>query len=515
MKSNFMKNTNHRLKSAVMSMFWIGVGVCLWGLASYALDSNHTVPEMKVDTTPIERSLSPLTSYAPMLENVTPSVVNIFTTKNIQAPLGGNPLGEDPILRYFFGPGQNPFGGGNGAPRSRQQQGLGSGVIISSNGFILTNNHVIEGADEIVVAIEKDGQTNEYKAEVIGSDARTDVGVLKIDATDLPALTLADSEDLRVGDITFAVGNPFGVGKTVTSGIISALGRGALGIVDYENFIQTDASINPGNSGGALVDIQGRLIGINTAIISGSGGAQGVGFAVPINLARSIMERLIEDGSVRRGYLGVLIQPISQDLAEAFKIEDRSGALVGGLTPGGPAEKAGIEPGDIILKIDGTQVKSDQDLRLIVAQRRPGSSLKVTALRDGKKQDFEVVLDEFPEDPAMASYGGEGRGQRDDLFPKDSPMEGVQVMDSGSAPEEFRVPEDLKGALVVGIDSNAIAAQSGLRVGDVILEINRERVKSGREAVEAARGLEGRALLRVWSQGGTRFLVVGGRGPRR
>jgi len=188
---------------------------------------------------------------------------------------------------------------------------------------------------------------------------------------------------------------------------------------------------------------------------------------------------------------------------------------VGGLTPGGPAEKAGIEPGDIILKIDGTQVKSDQDLRLIVAQRRPGSSLKVTALRDGEKQDFEVVLDEFPEDSAIANYSGGGRSQRDDLFPEGSPLQGIKVMDSDSAPEEYRVPEDIKGAVVVGIDSDSKAAQSGLRVGDVILEVNRERVKSGREAVEAARGLEGRALLRVWSQGGTRFLVVGGNGPRR
>ncbi len=513
-----MRSLHMNFKSAAKSVFWIGVGVCLWGLASYALDSKSAPPELKIDSTPIERSLSPLTSYAPMLQEVTPSVVNIFTTKEVEMRRRGNPFGEDPIFRYFFGPGQNPFEGpGQETPNRRRQQGLGSGVIVSKNGYVLTNNHVIEGADEIIVATEKDGQTTEYEAEVIGTDERTDIAVLKIDASNLPSLTLADSDDLQVGDITFAVGNPFGVGKTVTSGIISALGRGALGIVDYENFIQTDASINPGNSGGALVDIQGRLIGINTAIISGSGGAQGVGFAVPINLARIIMERLIEDGSVRRGYLGVLIQPISQDLAEVFELEDRAGALVGGLTPGGPAEKAGIEPGDIIVKINDEKVKSDQGLRLAVAEKRPGSKLNVTVLRDGNRMDFEVELDEFPEDPAMASYGSPyGPSARDDRFPKNSALEGVQVMDSEKAPDEFRLPDDLRGAVVVDIQSESIAAESGLQVGDVILEINRERVRSGREAVEAARGLEGRTLLRVWSRGVTRFLVIGGRGgPRR
>lgn len=512
-----MKPLRINLKSAAKNMLWIGVGVCLWGLASYALDSRSAAPELKIDSTPIERTLSPLTSYAPMLQEVTPSVVNIFTTKEIETQRRGSPFGEDPIFRYFFGPGQNPFEGpGRGTPDRRRQQGLGSGVIVSPNGYILTNNHVIEGADEIIVATEKEGQTTEYEAEVIGSDERTDIAVLKIDATGLPALTLSDSDDLKVGDITFAVGNPFGVGKTVTSGIVSALGRGALGIVDYENFIQTDASINPGNSGGALVDIQGRLIGINTAIISGSGGAQGVGFAVPINLARIIMERLIEDGSVRRGYLGVLIQPISQDLAEVFELENRSGALVGGLTPGGPAEAAGIQPGDIILKIDGETVKSDQDLRLSVAERRPGTKMNITVLREGERQELEVELDEFPEDPTVASYGSPyGAPDREDRFPKNSALEGVKVMDTDKAPDEFRLPEDLKGAVVVEIAGDSVAAVSGLQVGDVILEINRDRVRGAREAVEASRGLEGRTLLRVWSRGVTRFLVIGGRAPRR
>src|SRR5581483_2317458 len=310
----------------------------------------------------INRSASGV-SYAPMIKRVAPSVVNIYSTRIIrERSLDLHPFFDDPTFRRFFGPDDNGNGGGNGGngrrgrrPHSQKAQGLGSGVVVSPDGYILTANHVVEGADEIKVALTDGGK--EFPAKVIGADPPTDVALLKIDAKDLPAIAIADSDKLEVGDVVLAIGNPFDVGQTVTMGIVSAVGRTSLDINEYENFIQTDAAINPGNSGGALVDAEGRLVGINTAIFSRSGGNQGVGFAVPVNLARAVMERLVNYGKVTRGYLGVSLQPeITPEIMQDFSLPDTSGSLVTGVMPNTPAAQAGMKEGDFIREVNGKKI---------------------------------------------------------------------------------------------------------------------------------------------------------------
>ncbi|MGV3533511.1 MAG: trypsin-like peptidase domain-containing protein, partial [Chthoniobacteraceae bacterium] len=319
-------------------------------------------PEIKYDDTPVAEGTP---SFAPVVERVAPSVVTISTSKSVRPnanPYSGNPLFNDPTFRRFFGiPEPDESAPAPNAPRGRQEPpprgqgrqqalGLGSGVIVSPQGHILTNNHVVEGADDIIVTIGSNRR--EYKAKKVGSDPGTDIAVLKIEGDNLPAVTFADSDKMRAGDIVIAVGNPFGLTQSVTMGIISSIGRGGMGIIDYENFIQTDASINPGNSGGALVDYQGRLIGINTAIFSRSGGNQGIGFAVPANLARNVMESILKTGRVTRGYLGVALQPLNDDLAKAFNLDpNSSGALIGEVQPGSPSEKAGVKNGDVVTSV--------------------------------------------------------------------------------------------------------------------------------------------------------------------
>ncbi|HEY6169556.1 MAG TPA: trypsin-like peptidase domain-containing protein, partial [Verrucomicrobiae bacterium] len=285
-------------------------------------------PRLHLDEKPLATAVKSSTSYAPVIKKAAPSVVNIYTTKTIRETRRMSPLFDDPFFRRFFG--QEFDDRSSSRPRTHEEQSLGSGVIISEDGYLLTANHVVEGADEVKVALANDHTT--FTAKVIGTDPQTDVAVIKVEATKLPAITIGDSDRLEVGDTVLALGNPFGVGQTVTMGIVSATGRGGFGIVDYEDFIQTDASINPGNSGGALIDAEGRLVGINTAILSRSGGNQGVGFAVPINLARSVMNRLVTDGKITRGFLGVNIQNVSAELAKEFKLGDQGGALVGGIT---------------------------------------------------------------------------------------------------------------------------------------------------------------------------------------
>src|SRR6266704_3288722 len=304
---------------------------------------NFNAPPL--DELPISRDAGSHASFAPVVKKVAPAVVKVFTTTRIHnTGFNGMPDNMDDMLRRFFG---DQFEGRT--PRRNhgptKQEGIGSGVVVTRDGYILTNNHVVDGADEVKVALQ-DGR--EFTAKVIGRDPKTDVAVIRVDARDLPVVPMADSEKVEVGDVVLAIGNPFGIGQTVTTGIVSATGRsGAVGL-DYEDFIHTDAAINPGNSGGALVDAEGRLIGINTAILSRSGGNQGIGFAIPANLAREVMESLVKEGKVTRGYLGVMIQDITPALAKQFKLKDNTGALVGDVTPKSPAEKAGIKTGDII-----------------------------------------------------------------------------------------------------------------------------------------------------------------------
>jgi serine protease DegS len=323
-------------------------------------------------------------SYADAVEHAGPSVVNVFTSKRVrQRP---HPLLEDPLFQHFFGD-VLP------APRERLETSLGSGVIVSPQGYVLTNNHVIEGADEILVAL-RDGRST--AAQVVGTDAETDLAVLKIALEEMPAITIGDSETLRVGDVVLAIGNPFGVGQTVTMGIVSGTGRNRLGLSTFENFIQTDAAINPGNSGGALITPYGELVGINTAIFSRSGGSQGVGFAIPVSLAKGVMTQIIEYGQVRRGWLGVEVQDITEELAESFDMKTTDGVLVAGVLRGGPADYAGLKPGDVITAISGERVNDTRDALDLIAQHLPGSTLTLEGLRKGERVELEVPVGQRP-----------------------------------------------------------------------------------------------------------------------
>ncbi len=486
-----------------------------FGMRAFAASKQTANPPAKlsIQSTPLDREIKAPISFAPVFKKVGPSVVNIYSTMTIKER--ANPLFNDPMLRRFFG---DQFG--QGQPRERKAQSLGSGVIVSPDGYILTANHVVDGADKIKISLSSGAR--EYDAKVIGTDPPTDIAVLKMDVkTSLPAVTLADSDKLEVGDVVLAVGNPFGVGQTLTLGIVSALSRGGFGITGYEDFIQTDAAINPGNSGGALVDAEGRLIGINTAILSRSGGFQGVGFAVPINMARYVMDKLITTGKVTRGYLGINIQPLSPELAKEFNLPDESsGVLVGGVSPNSPAAKAGLQDGDVITELNGKRVSDPRSLQLQVAQTAPGSKVNLRVLRSergGKPatKTLAATLGEMPQE-ALAAMGGSRNSPEEDNGGKNmDALDGVEVTDiDASARRELNIPRTLHGALVTNVDQSSAAAEAGLRQGDVIVEINRQPVRNADEAVALSEKVKGdRVLLRVWSraaggQGGTRYVVV-------
>ena len=482
----------HRAKS--LSWLAMLIGLLLGGVAGCDRD----VPKVQVEKSPIQRQVSGTTSYASIVDKVAPSVVSVYTRREIRGR-AMPPILQDPLFRRFFGNGEQMP-----QPQPRQQQGLGSGVIISPDGYILSNNHVVEGAEEIIVATA-DGR--EYKARVVGTDPPTDIAVLKIEANDLPAAILAESQDLRVGDIVLAIGNPFGVGQTVTAGIISATERSGFGITDYEDFIQTDASINPGNSGGALVDAQGRVIGISTAILSRSGGFMGIGFAVPVSLARFVMEQIIREGRVIRGYLGVYVQPITPELAKAFELPTEQGALVAGVTPESPAETAGLKEGDVIVAANGKPVESSRELRLMMAQTSPGTKVELVVIRQGERRTLAATLNELPREQPK-----EGRSGFSPPEPQNF-LEGVELQAlSPQTRRQLDLPSRLQGALVTSVDPWSTAYQAGLRTGNVIVEVNRQRVGNPEEAATALQQSTADAvLLRVWAEGGIRYLVVGRR----
>jgi serine protease DegQ len=327
-------------------------------------------------------------SYADAAQKASPAVVNVFSSKDGSLP--PDPRAKDPLFRYFFGNKNN----------SKQQEqpaaNLGSGVIVSSEGYILTNQHVVDGADQIEIALA-DGRTT--TAKVIGVDPETDLAVLKVNLTNLPTITLGRMDQTRVGDVVLAIGNPFGVGQTVTMGIVSALGRNHLGINTFENFIQTDAAINPCNSGGALVDVNGNLLGINTAIYSRSGGSLGIGFAIPVSTARSVLESIITTGSVTRGWIGVEPQDVTPEIAESFGLEQKSGAIVAGVLKNGPADRAGIKPGDILVSVDGQDITDTTRLLNLIAQIKPGSNAKIHLVRKNREVDLDVMIGKRPPPP--------------------------------------------------------------------------------------------------------------------
>ena len=477
---------------------------------SVAASSTSNPPvSIKIDEKPVSSANSPLgPSYAPIVKRVAPSVVKVLVTERAKNMPAGMQFGDNPALRDFFDqfgiqPG-TPGRRGQRQPQQPAQEGLGSGVIVSADGYILTNNHVVNGADTIKVALN-DGR--EFTAKVIGTDPKTDLAVIKVDAKSLPSITFADSEKVEVGDRVLAVGNPFGIGQTVTSGMVSGLGRASMGL-DYEDFIQTDAAINPGNSGGALVDAEGRLVGINTAILSRSGGSQGIGFAIPSGLAHSVMEQLVANGRVVRGFIGVGVQDVTEDLAKEFKLESRKGALVAEIIPDAPADKAGLQVGDLLTKIDGKPVSDMRHVKLAVAVIQPGKKVGVEAVRKGKTMNFEITVANQPNDRSIARNGdNRGSAYKED----EGTLNGVGVADLDvQARREFDVPETVRGVLVTSVDPDSASAAAGLQPGDVILEINSKKVKTSEEAVKLTEKSTDsmKTLLRVWNQRGTRFMIV-------
>jgi serine protease Do len=470
-------------------------------------------PALKVDPAPVSRQAGVITSFAPVVEKVAPSVVQIATTKEVKP--GRNPMFNDPFYRHLFGipdedEGQAPDQPRQQRPRNRrgipqkEALGLGSGVIVSAEGHILTNNHVVEGADDILVTLP--GDKKEYKAKKIGTDPGTDLAVLKIEnGKSHPAITFGDSDKLRVGDFTIAVGNPFGLTQSVTMGIVSSLGRNDMGIVAYENFIQTDASINPGNSGGALVDIDGRLIGINTAIFSRTGTSAGIGFAVPANLARQIMDSLVKTGKVVRGFLGVKPDAITEDLARKLKFQGTDGALIATVEEKSPAEKAGIEPGDVITEINGHKILGPSELRMTVSNLSPGTNVKLKYVRDGQEKVTDAVLSEL-QNKRIASADVEKPESTDPDV-----LDGVTVADlDAEARRKYGIPENINGVVVTGMEPDSACADAGVRVGDVIQEIERKKVKDANAAVEMSEQLkkEKEVMLRISTKGVSRFIIV-------
>ena len=464
---------------------------------------------LKADPKAINRDTPERISYAAIVKKTAPSVVYVFTSKKIKTTSEASPFFNDPQFRRFFGvpdsgEREERSGRGNRGGRSESppvQTGLGSGVIISSDGYILTNNHVIDGADEVKVAFGE--PRREFKATIIGRDSKADVAVIKIAATDLMPATLGDSDQLEIGDVVLAIGNPFGIGQSVTRGIVSALSRGGLGIETYEDFIQTDAAINPGNSGGALLDVEGRLIGLNTAILSRSGGFNGVGFAIPINQVRTLAEQLVKTGRVERAFLGVQTQPLEAELSAMFKVNQ--GALIVEVQSDTPADKAGLKSGDIITKIDATTIRDPRHLQLTVTRLIPGTEANVEYLRDGKPGTVKVKLTSLPGQKRSASERSETPEAKDVGV-----LNGVGVGDiSAELREQLNLSRRVEGAIITSIEADSPSARAGLREGDIILELDRRLVRNADEAVKLSEEIKGpKVLVRLWRNGSSRFLVV-------
>ncbi len=430
--------------------------------------------------------------FAAVVKPALPAVVNISSSRVVRtqnSPMA--PFLNDPFFRQFFG---NQFN----VPRERREKSLGSGVIVSPEGYILTNNHVVDGATDIKVYLS---DKREFKGRIIGHDPKTDVAIVKIDATHLPTLALGDSSKLQVGDYVLAIGDPFGVGETVTQGIVSATGRAGLDIEGYEDFIQTDAAINPGNSGGALIDSRGDLVGINTAILSSAGGNQGIGFAIPINLARNVMDQIIRNGKVVRGYLGVSIQDVTPAIAKAFNLKEDRGALVSDVDAKGPSAGSGIKQGDVIVGLNGEPVSGPNGLRLRIAEMAPGSIAHLQVISNGQSHEINVKLGQLPEG-ATAAAAKESTAT--------GPLAGVQVETlTPDAAQQLSLPADAKGVVIDSVPADSAAASAGLQRGDVIQEVNRKPVNSVAEYEQAVRQAGNKqSVVLLVARGGTRIFVV-------
>jgi len=433
--------------------------------------------------------------FASVVKLVLPAVVSISSEKVIRAPDQGQTTPfSDPFFQRFFG---DEFSRQFREPREQRQHGLGSGVIVSPDGNILTNNHVVEGATEITVSL---ADKRELKATVLGADPKTDIAVVKVDARNLPVIPLGDSSKVQVGEFALAIGNPFGIGETVTMGIVSATGRGGLGIEDYEDFIQTDAAINPGNSGGAMVNVRGELIGINAAIISASsGGNQGVGFAVPVNMAREVMNQILEHGRVTRGWLGVTAQPLTPAMSRVFGRSSETGALIADVAAGSPAEAAGLARGDIILDLNGSPITDSRTLSLTVAALAPGTTVRLKIFHNGYERDLSVTLGELPAKPAA--------GEPVERSSSGSAL-GINVQPlTPSIARQLGLPQQTKGVAVSNVVPGSLAEDAGITRGDVIEEVNRTPVTTPEEFQRLVSQKRNETILLLVNRGGEHVFV--------
>ena len=458
-----------------------------FGAWSYTYASDSKISQQSID---ILTQIGQAT--AEIAEAVKPAIVNISTTRTIKIQGNTNPFLDDPFFRRFFGDQSR-------APKERKTASLGSGVIVDSKGYILTANHVIQGAEEINVTLS---DKREFKGKIVGNDAMTDIGIIKIDADNLPTIKWGDSDKLKVAETVLAIGSPYGLSQTVTTGIVSAVGRANVGIADYEDFIQTDAAINPGNSGGALVNVRGELVGINTAIFSTSGGYQGIGFAIPTNMAKTVMDSLIKKGKVIRGWFGVTIQPLTPELAKQFDLKEEKGALVGDVIEGSPAEKAGLQRGDVIIEYDGKKIEEPYQLRNMVANTTPGQEVELKIIRENKTETKKVTISELPAEmqkPSKSEYN--------------NLLRGVTVQDL--APEiynKLNLPKKLKGVIVSDIGEDSPATMV-LKEGDVLQEINRQKINNVRDYENTAAKIKPgeNILLLVFRSGSSLYVTLSGK----
>ncbi len=482
-----------RGKRLYMSLILIAVGLILGLTLSSNLKSQSQT--YAHDSTISQQSIDILSktgqAMAEIAEVYSPAVVNISTIRTVKVRGIPDPFFDDPFFRRFFGDEFRRFR----APREHRTASLGSGVIVDPKGYILTNNHVIKEADEIKVTLS---DKREFKGKVIGTDAKTDIAVIKIDSDNLPTIKWGDSDRLRVGETVLAIGSPYGLTQTVTMGIVSAVGRANVGIADYEDFIQTDAAINPGNSGGALVNVKGELIGINTAIFSTSGGYQGIGFAIPSNMAKAVMDSLINKGKVIRGWLGVSIQSITPELAKQFNLKEERGALVGDVIEESPAEKAGIQRGDVIIEYEGKKIDEPYQLKNMVANTVPGKEVELKIIRENKTKTIKVTISELPAEMQKLS-----KSEYNNL------LKGVTVENLiPETYEKLNLPKRLKGVVVSDIDEDSPASMV-LMQGDVIQEINRKRIINIRDYENVVSRIKpGEDILLLVFRGGSSMYIT-------
>lgn len=473
------------IKCLFISVFFIVSSVC-------GIDFKEA-PKIQKRITPQEGN-DTLYSFNSSIDQAKQSVVNISTQKNVSNQFANHPMFNDPFFQQFFG---DIYGQ---VPKERVERSLGSGVIISSDGYIVTNNHVIEDADKVLVSLSD--SPKEYVAKVVGTDSRSDLAVIKIDKNNLTPISFAQSSNVLVGDVVFAIGNPFGVGETITQGIVSALNKSGIGINDYENFIQTDASINPGNSGGALVDSRGALIGINTAILSRTGGNHGVGFAIPSDMVKKIAKELIEKGGIKRGFLGVGIQDVSEDLKESYN--DNRGAVVISLEPQSPAAKAGLMVWDLITHVNGKKVNSASELKNLIGMLSPNDKVVIKYIRDKQERVAQITLAELqdsnntkPNTPASPQSSS-------------SSIEGLSVEElSANVRQRHRIPDDINGVVVTRVNANSKAAQAGFEVGDIIAQVENMAIKTPADLHNAfSKFKDKNKRILVYSSSGTKTILM-------